>query len=103
MMVPPPSAARETCSPRRAKSADNIEGASSINLGLSGKIPKFYHAGERWADTLIRTFYNLSFRAERIVKRSVIPSPPSGGRGTLRQLATPGAAFGMMHVEWDGK
>ena len=63
MMVPPPSAARETCSPRRAKSADNIEGASSINLGLSGKIPKFYHAGERRADTLVRAFYNLSFRA----------------------------------------
>src|SRR5579863_2917405 len=31
MIVPPPSAARETCSPSRAKSADNIEGASSIN------------------------------------------------------------------------
>src|SRR5258708_7717728 len=37
MTVPPPSAARPTCSPSRAKSADKIEGASSINLGLSGK------------------------------------------------------------------
>src|SRR5436190_3740660 len=32
MTVPPPSAARETCSARWAKSADNIEGASSIKL-----------------------------------------------------------------------
>src|SRR5579863_2051760 len=47
MIVPPPSAARETCSPSRAKSADNIEGASSINLGLSGKsiYAEFYHVG----------------------------------------------------------
>src|SRR5437016_5281053 len=46
-MVPPPSAARLTCSPRRAKSADKIEGASSINLGLSGEfVGRFYHAGQ---------------------------------------------------------
>ena len=80
-MVPPPSAARATCSPRRAKSADKIEGASSINLGLSGKIPKFYHAGERRADTLVRTFvrtfYNLSFRGERIVKQFAESRNPS--------------------------
>src|SRR5229473_8628497 len=33
--LPPPSPAARTCSPRRAKSAERIEGASSINVGLS--------------------------------------------------------------------
>src|SRR5260221_3585517 len=37
MTVPPPSAARPTCSPRRAKSADKIEGASSIKPGAFGR------------------------------------------------------------------
>src|SRR5438093_12486946 len=35
--VPPPSVALRTCSARRAKSADKIEGASSINLGSREK------------------------------------------------------------------
>ena len=69
MMVPPPSAARLTCSPRRAKSADKIEGASSINLGLSGKIPKFYHAGDRGLDTLVRTFYNPYYWSPNLPSR----------------------------------
>src|SRR5713101_3387120 len=56
MMVPPPSAARPTCSPSRAKSADKIEGASSINLGLSGKRMQA-EILTRWpcgSDTLVR-------------------------------------------------
>jgi hypothetical protein len=56
-MVPPPSAARATCSPSRAKSADKIDGASSIkvlvNLGLINLnawecVRKFYHAKIGW-------------------------------------------------------
>src|SRR5260370_22729839 len=97
MMVPPPSAARATCSPRRAKSADKIEGASSINLGLSGKIPEFYHAGERRADTLVRTFvrifYNLSFRAQRIVKQFAESRNPSTKYDNRKSSMSVGRAF----------
>src|SRR5262249_38761885 len=46
--VAPPSVAAWTCSARWAKSADRIEGASSINLGSKKDWPnvlwKFYHA-----------------------------------------------------------
>src|SRR3984885_11422843 len=34
MTLAPPSLAARTCSPRRAKSAERIEGANSINVGL---------------------------------------------------------------------
>jgi hypothetical protein len=53
MTLAPPSAAARTCSPSRAKSAERIEGASSINVdsqneilepGRSGNdVQKFYH------------------------------------------------------------
>src|SRR5579872_255299 len=46
IIVPPPSAALATWSARYAKSADKIDGASSINGELSGdRLAKFYHAG----------------------------------------------------------
>lgn len=53
MTLAPPSAAARTCSPSRAKSAERIDGASSIKLALSepGKsgndVLKFYHAHGR--------------------------------------------------------
>jgi hypothetical protein len=50
--VPPPSAARATWSARCAKSADKIDGASSIKGELSGdRLAKFYHA--RWPGTQV--------------------------------------------------
>src|SRR5580692_7956526 len=63
MTLPPPSPAARTCSPSRAKSAERIDGASSIKPELSepdvaveqgNSVPKFYHALECGAGTPAR-------------------------------------------------